>query len=256
MTIESRNIERDQDFTDASGELVERGRYAVLSVTDTGHGIAKDELGKIFDPFYTTKEVGSGSGLGLSMIQGFVKQTGGSVQVHSEPGVGTTFRIYFRALEPGHADLPEQSGQTEVPEAAPEHFGAKVLVAEDESEVLEIIQKTLQGMGCLVTPAASGDDALRILQQDRDFDLLVTDIVMPGGHMGTHLAQAARALKPDMPVIFMSGYANEAKAPGNGMRPEDLQLSKPVPRNELVAAVRQALKAVDQRPLREAGDEA
>jgi signal transduction histidine kinase/ActR/RegA family two-component response regulator len=252
MTIESRNIERDQDFTDASGERVERGRYAVLSVTDTGHGIAKDELGKIFEPFYTTKEVGSGSGLGLSMIQGFVKQTGGSVQVHSEPGVGTTFRIYFRALEPGHADLSEPAAQTE---AAAKHFGAKVLVAEDEPEVLEIIQRTLQGMGCLVTPAVSGDDALRILQQDCDFDLLVTDIVMPGEHMGTHLAQAVRAVKPDLPVIFMSGYANEAKAPGNGLRPEDLRLSKPVPRHELVAAVKQALKTVDQRPFREAGDQ-
>ncbi|WP_083099803.1 PAS domain-containing protein [Pseudophaeobacter leonis] len=252
MTIESRNIERDQDFTDASGELVEQGRYAVLSVTDTGHGIAKDELGKIFEPFYTTKEVGSGSGLGLSMIQGFVKQTGGSVQVHSEPGVGTTFRIYFRALEAGGADLSQPAAQTE---AAPEHFGAKVLVAEDEPEVLEIIQRTLQGMGCLVTPAASGDDALRIFQHDCDFDLLVTDIVMPGEHMGTHLAKAARALKPDLPVIFMSGYANEAKAHGNGMRPEDLQLSKPVPRNELVAAVKQALKAVEHRPFREIGDQ-
>ncbi|MDE4134524.1 PAS domain S-box protein [Phaeobacter sp. QD34_3] len=239
MTIETCNIERDQDFRDSSGELVRQGRYAVLSVTDTGCGIPKNEIGKIFEPFYTTKEAGRGSGLGLSMIQGFVKQTGGSVQVYSEPGIGTTFRIYFKTLETGDGSSTAQPARAE---EALQNVGAKVLVAEDEPEVLEIIQKTLEGIGCIVTPANSGDDALEILQQDPDFDLLVTDIVMPGALMGTHLAKAARALRPELAVIFMSGYANEAQVHGNGLRPEDLRLSKPIPKNDLIAAVKHALK--------------
>ena len=149
------------------------------------------------------------------MIQGFVKQSGGSVQVYSEPNIGTTFKIYFKAIEKGESGISELISQ---PQESVDFFGAKVLLAEDEIEVLKIVQRTLEGMGCVVKAVASGDEALELLQQNSDFDLLVTDIVMPGELMGTHLAKAARLIKPELPVIFMSGYADEAQVHGNGLR--------------------------------------
>ncbi|OAN80174.1 hypothetical protein A8B78_11095 [Jannaschia sp. EhC01] len=241
MTIETSNVRIDEEYRDLRGEDVEPGRHVMLAVSDTGEGIAQDQLEKIFEPFFTTKPVGTGSGLGLSMVQGFMKQSGGTVRVYSEEGVGTTFKLYFKAI----SGSPEASRRAK-PDNTSQMIetGANILIVEDEVAVLEVLKSTLEKAGYLITAASSGDEALRTWESAPHFDLLVTDIVMPGELQGTHLARALRDRNPDLPIVFMSGYASEATVHGNGLRPDDIRLMKPVPRAELLAAVEKALAAV------------
>ena len=238
LVISTANVQVDAASHQHIAESLEVGRYVVLTVSDTGHGMTKAEMTHIFEPFYTTKSAGSGSGLGLSMIQGFMKQSGGAVLVRSQPDIGTMFEIYFAATRPKHIGAP-----VEVDPIPPQSLfhGAKVLVAEDETLVLDVVTKTLAHLGCAVTPARNGDEALRIFRQSPDFDFLVTDIVMPGTLMGPHLADALREIRPDLPVIFMSGYADEAMIHGKGLRQGDVRLNKPASRSSLIAAVKKVL---------------
>ncbi len=240
LTIETANVVVSEDMLEDSREILTKGTYVVLCVSDTGHGIPKEIIHRVFEPFFTTKAAGAGSGLGLSMIQGFIKQSGGSVHVYSEPDIGTTFKIYFKAIAEDTDAQPAERPPT--PKAQFE--GLHILLAEDEAEVAKIIKMTLERFGCTVLPAASGDEALELFMATPSVDLLLTDIVMPGALMGTHLARALRDLRPDLPVIFMSGYANEAQVHGNGLRPEDIRLSKPVSRE----ALSEALHAVLSQP--------
>jgi len=188
---------------------------------------------KIFEPFYSTKPPGAGSGLGLSMIQGFMRQSGGTVQVYTEPDVGTTFKLYFRAL----TNEPEAAEYTADVVSTKSEKGRRILVAEDEAGVRSIIVATLEKAGYLVTPASTGDEARSIFEADPSFDLLLTDIVMPGSLQGTTLSRVLREQEPDLKVVFMSGYASEATVHGNGLRPEDIRLMKPVMRVDLLAAI-------------------
>lgn len=238
LMITTANVMVDKTSHEHLHERLDVGRYVVLSVSDTGHGMTKSTLNRIFEPFYTTKSAGSGSGLGLSMIQGFMKQSGGAVLVRSQPDIGTLFEIFFQATQPVSAT---ETAQADPPLADNIFFGKKALVAEDETQVLEIVSKTLLHLGCIVVPAHNGDEAWRIFQQSPDFDFLVTDIVMPGILMGPHLADAVRDISPDLPVIFMSGYADEAMIYGKGLRPNDVRLSKPASRSSLIAAIKRAL---------------
>lgn len=237
LTIETANVRIDDDYVDSRAENIATGRYVLLAVTDSGEGIAPDLLTRIFDPFFTTKPPGAGSGLGLSMIQGFMKQSGGTVRVYSEPGTGTTFKLYFPALVDTTRDT--EPAQIDSPARASSH--ARLLVVEDEASVLEVLTETLTRAGYRVDSATSGDAALVHWHRDSDYDLLITDIVMPGQLQGTHLAQVLRTMRPDLPVVFLSGYASEATVHGNGLRPEDIRLMKPVRRSDLVAAVEKAL---------------
>ena len=237
MTIETSNVRIDEEYNELRGEDVEPGRYVMLAVSDTGEGIPKESMAQVFDPFFTTKPVGTGSGLGLSMVQGFMKQSGGTVRVYSEEGVGSTFKLYFKAAKRKQEAplLPEPVGHQS------RQTGARILVVEDEAAVLDVLTTTLKKAGYQVTSARSGDEAMQIWEDDPHFDLLVTDIVMPGNLQGTQLARALRETGPDLPIVFMSGYANEATVHGNGLRPEDIRLMKPVRRADLFAAVEKAL---------------
>jgi CheY-like chemotaxis protein len=207
-------------------------------VSDTGSGIDKATLERIFDPFFTTKGAGQGSGLGLAMVIGFMRQSNGTVQVYSEVGFGTTFKLYFPAEGPAEQPLPV----TTTPTAIAEGGGKRVLVAEDESAVLEVLETVLVTAGYDVVSAPTGDVAKALFEADPTFDLLVTDIVMPGSLQGTGLSKALRAVNADLPVVFMSGYAAEATVHGNGLRPEDIRLMKPVKRSDLLCAVAKALE--------------
>jgi len=233
LTIETANIRIDEAYIDSRQEDMKPGRYVMLAVSDTGEGINKDDLASIFEPFFTTKAPGSGSGLGLAMILGFMKQSGGSVQVYSEEGEGTTFKLYFPAtgVKPAQVGLPA-SIDTDISVTA-----RRVLVAEDEEAVRETLVNILERAGYHVTATVSGDAALEVYKANPNFDLLLTDIVMPGKLQGTHLAKALRKLNSDLPVVFMSGYASEATVHGNGLRPEDIRLMKPVQRADLLAAL-------------------
>ncbi|WP_186766456.1 PAS domain S-box protein [Falsiphaeobacter marinintestinus] len=237
LTIETSNVRIDDHYVESRYEDIDPGRYVMLAISDTGHGIPKESLGRIFEPFYTTKPPGSGSGLGLSMIVGFMKQSGGSVQVYSEVGIGTTFKLYFKAL------TDDTLNQDELPGALLPlpHGAARILVVEDEQGVRSVLKSTLAKAGYDIQTASSGDEALLIYEADPTFDLLLTDIVMPGVLQGTSLAKALREDHPQLRVIFMSGYASEATVHGNGLRPEDIRLMKPVARAELIKAIENVL---------------
>ncbi len=239
LTIETSNVRIDDDYLAERGEDLVPGRYVMLAVTDTGNGIPPGDTEAIFEPFFTTKPVGSGSGLGLSMIMGFMKQSGGTIRVYSELGVGTTFKLYFKAASLDANAISERSV-----EISPDNGrGAKVLLVEDQPELLKLLVRTLERYGYAVTEANSGDEANQIFSENPDFDLLITDIVMPGVLQGTGLARELRAKRGDLPIIFMSGYAEEATVHGNGLRPEDIRLMKPVGRQALLKAVNSALNA-------------
>lgn len=233
LTIETTNLHVDKTYFQAKQEDLVPGQYVMLAISDTGHGIAKSDLHRIFEPFHTSKETGKGSGLGLSMVQGFMKQSEGMVQVYSEVEVGTTFKLFFPAAD---ADL--DGSDVAQRDVEPEQTGElRILLAEDEADVRDTLIDILESAGHHITAAASGDAAYEIYNADPSFDLLLTDIVMPGTLQGTDLARKLRRKWPDLPVAFMSGYANEATVHGNGLRPEDIRLMKPVRRADLLAAL-------------------
>ncbi|RAK14068.1 PAS domain S-box-containing protein [Salipiger aestuarii] len=239
LTIETANLRIDDAYVDSRDQELLPGRYVMLAISDTGTGIPEHSLHKIFEPFYTTKGPGQGSGIGLSMVQGFVKQSGGTVQVYTEPGQGTTFKLYFPATNADGSMVSLNSRR-----AASARFdagGLRLLLAEDETAVRKVLVATLRAAGFDVTAAASGDEAMAVYAANPVFDVVITDIVMPGTLQGTGLARALRALNPDLPMIFMSGYASEATVHGNGLRPEDIRLMKPVPKGDLLRAVAQVL---------------
>jgi two-component system, NtrC family, sensor kinase len=189
------------------------GRYATITVRDTGSGMAPEVRAHAFDPFFTTKEVGKGSGLGLSQVYGFAKQSGGDVSVESEPGHGTTVRLYLPSV-----DAPEETRPAPAEEEhqrAAKH--ARVLVVEDDEAVLETARTVIAELGYTTLAARNGAEALAILKRDEPIDLLFSDIVMPGGMSGIALAREARQLRQDIKVLLTSGYdASVAERQGAG----------------------------------------
>jgi CheY-like chemotaxis protein len=240
VVLRTRNIHVDELFIAERQEEVLPGDYVLLTVDDNGMGIEANSLQKIFDPFYTTKAVGKGTGLGLSMVQGFVKQSGGALRVTSQTGKGTSFELYFPALsEPAVAT---SKSSFDVPSPLPlSEDRARILLVEDREEVMLVLQKILRASEFDVVTAENGDRAAEIFHGQGPFDLVVTDIVMPGVLQGPALADEFRLTHPDMRFIFLSGYASEAIDDGTGIRPEDIRLMKPVLRTDLLSAVEEAL---------------
>ncbi|WP_317706863.1 ATP-binding protein [Tropicimonas sp. TH_r6] len=241
LTIETANAMIDQDFLDRQEVDLSPGRYVTLTVSDTGHGIPTENLSRVFEPFFSTKPPSAGSGLGLSMVLGFMQQSGGTVLVRSEPGNGTHVTLYFRATKLTRP-APRDTAEDINPDSA-RPSGRHVLLAEDENDVRAVLMTMLRRAGYRVTEAPTGDAALALYEAapHPPFDLLLTDIVMPGKLQGTSLALALRAHQPQLPVIFMSGYTNEASIPEHGIRPTDLRLMKPVGRAALLDAIARTL---------------
>ena len=212
------------------------GDYVRLRVSDTGTGIAPDDLQRVFEPFFTTKEKGKGTGLGLAMVYGFVRQSGGQVGISSEPGRGTTVQLDLpRATTPVAAVVP-------APAAAVQGGHETILVVEDDDLVRLLASAELQAMGYRVVEAPNGVEALRLVEQGQPFDLLFTDVIMPGGVSGRDLADATRRLRPGLRVLFTSGYTEDAfNQPGRPDAGLPL-LPKPYRRAELARAVRAALE--------------
>ena len=237
LTIETTNIHIGSEYIADRQEDITPGRYVMLAVSDTGHGIPSDKLAQVFEPFYSGKPTGQGSGLGLSMVQGFVKQSKGAIRVYSEVGVGTTVKIFLRVSDgdPNALEIAE-------PEAAVSALGGvRVLIAEDDLDVSRVLQGMLEGANHIVTLAANGDEAYELFMNSGPFDVLMTDIVMPGALQGPELAKAIRAISPDFPCIFLSGYAAEATVHGNGLQPSDIRLMKPVQRADLLNNIARAM---------------
>ena len=231
VQAESLTISAD-DLVDARD--LEPGLYVVLSVSDTGHGMDAEVMSHVFEPFFTTRD-GRGSGLGLAMVYGFVKQTGGGVAVYSELGHGSTFKLY----------LPQVSDLLEAPEPAESGRGGheRVLLVEDDEGVRALAEAFLEAMGYRVVAAANAAQALGILDRDAAFDLLFSDVVLPGGLSGPQLAQQAVQRVPALRALLASGYPRDALTGLDGDLADVALLSKPYSRDDLARAVRQALDA-------------
>jgi CheY-like chemotaxis protein len=202
LIIEVSNAEIDSDYAEMHADL-RPGRYALIAVTDTGGGMTPEVRERAFEPFFTTKPVGSGTGLGLSMVYGFVKQSGGDVQIYSELRKGTTVRMYLPRAE--EAEARESRGADSSPGAYPGK-GERILVVEDDRRVRGITVERLKQLGYRIVEAENGSEAVRLLGE-RGVDLLFTDMVMPGGMGGAEVAREARRLVPGLKVLFTTGYA-------------------------------------------------
>ncbi|HEX2941925.1 MAG TPA: response regulator, partial [Rhodopila sp.] len=186
---------------------MQAGDYVTISVADTGSGMTPDVLANAFDPFFTTKPLGQGTGLGLSMIYGFARQSGGHVKIESEVGRGTCVTMYL----PRHAGANAQAHPARDLATAPRAVdGQTVLVVDDEPTVRRLIMEALSDLGYVATEAADGTSGLAALLSLARIDLLVTDVGLPGGMNGRQLADAAQQIRPDLKVLFITGYAESA----------------------------------------------
>ena len=235
LTIETANVRLDEEYAARTGDIPP-GQYVMLAVSDTGQGIAPEHLQRVFEPFFTTKETGKGTGLGLSMVYGFVKQSAGHVAIYSEPLQGTTVKLY----------LPRASGAAAVVATTDDEDvvvggGDIVLLVEDDDEVRQVAVASLRSLGYTVIETSDGPSAMAVLEQRADVKLLFTDIVMPGGMNGRALADAARRLRPELQVLYTSGYTENAIVHQGRLDEGALLLSKPYRRIDLDRAVRAAL---------------
>lgn len=240
LTIESDLARIDEDDAAREGADVTPGDYAVLAVTDTGTGIPADKLAHVFEPFFTTKETGKGSGLGLSMVYGFMKQSGGFVRIYSEIGRGTTVRLYL-PIDTCAAGC-SLTAATTVPDAP--GGGETILVVEDQADVREIAAALLEDLGYVVVVAEDGPSGLRVLKEREDIQVLFTDMVMPGGMDGAQLATAARELRPDLRVVYTTGYADAAVLREGRITEATNLVTKPYRRADLATKIRRALDDV------------
>ncbi len=234
LTIEAANVELDEGYASQHADA-RPGAHVMLAVSDTGVGIAPENLARVFEPFYTTKPMGKGTGLGLAMVYGFIRQSGGHVNVYSEPGSGTTMRIYLprsgeaAATEPAQPAL-EVVGGTET-----------VLLVEDDAPVREYARSQLLALGYRVIEAVDGPRALEVLRVHDDIDLLFTDVVMPGGMNGAQLASAALELRPGLRVLYTSGYTENAIVHHDRLDVGVQLLSKPYRSADLARKLREVL---------------
>jgi PAS domain S-box-containing protein len=236
ITIETAN--RWIDARAAREQELSPGQYVSLCVTDTGIGMTAEVIARAFDPFFTTKPIGMGTGLGLSMVYGFARQSGGQVRIYSEVGQGTTICLYLpRHLgsEDAQEDHPETDGQ--VPTGA----GETVLVIDDEPVVRMLVVDVLEELGYCALEAADGSEGLRILESRARVDLLVTDVGLPGGLNGRQVADAARVLRPELKVLFITGYAENAVISHGHLDPGMHVVTKPFQVEELGRRIRAIL---------------
>ena len=233
LTLETAN--RWLDAPAARERDVPPGQYVSLCVSDTGTGMTPEVIGKAFDPFFTTKPLGQGTGLGLSMVYGFTRQSGGQVRIYSEPGHGTMVCLYL----PRHLGEPAPPDpQPELPGVKRAPTGATVLVVDDEPTVRMLVADVLADLGFAALEASDGAAGLRILQSDARVDLLVTDVGLPGGMNGRQMADAARLARPGLTVLFITGYAENAVL-GNGLLEAGMHvMTKPFAMDALASRIR------------------
>jgi PAS domain S-box-containing protein len=237
LTLSTSVASLDDEYQGQHPEIAP-GEYAMIAVTDDGVGMTAEIAARAFEPFYTTKEVGKGSGLGLSMVYGFAKQSNGHVSIYSEVGLGTTLRIYLPHVA-GKGQKP--ADQISADEVSIPRGHETILVAEDDPFVRSSVILRIESLGYTVISAVNGNDALSKLKANPAVDMLFTDVVMPGGMSGWELADKVREIRPGLPVVFSSGYAlemltHQGRAPG-----KSIILSKPYRKAELAERLREAL---------------
>jgi signal transduction histidine kinase/ActR/RegA family two-component response regulator len=238
LTVETGRFEADADYAAANPDAAP-GAYSVVAVSDSGLGIAPDVLPKVFEPFFTTKGVGKGSGLGLSMIYGFAKQSAGHVRIYSELGHGTTVRLFL----PAAVELGLVPAAAAPVRELPRSHDETVLVVEDNEEVRRIAVRQLGELGYRVLEAENGAAALRVLHANPGVDLLFTDVVMPGGMNGMELVETARRERPGLKVLYTTGFTEAAANTSGGFTGSDGLISKPYRKADLALRLREALEA-------------
>jgi len=236
LTIETHNSSLDDSYVAGVPEGLAAGQYVMIAVSDTGCGMDLETQQKVFEPFFTTKEVGKGTGLGLSQVYGFVRQSGGHVRIYSEPGVGTNVKIYLPRARPGIEAEPERRV-----EPAAMSGDEKILVVEDHEDLRHYIVGILTDLGYEVVATADGPSAIETIAKRPDLDLLLTDVVLPGGMNGRQIATEALRLRPGLKILFMTGYTHNAIVHDGRLDPGVALISKPFTYDQLGAKVRSEL---------------
>lgn len=237
LTIRTQNVEVDADYAAVNPEI-KFGQYVLLSVDDTGHGMDEATKSRIFEPFFTTKEKGKGTGLGLATIYGIVRQSGGHIDVMSEPGVGTSFKIHFPRFAADAEPRPKRP-----PPASLVGGNERILLVDDEPGVRAMTKTILESLGYSVVVAANGHEAIRSAQEDaRSVDLVLTDVVLPDMH-GPQLWERLAELRPGLKVLFFSGYSDDAVAQHGFLGSNIPFLQKPFKADQLARKVREILDA-------------
>ena len=235
LTLETSNVQLDESYA-RRHQPAEPGRYVMLAVSDTGHGMSPETQARIFEPFYTTKEVGKGTGLGLSMVYGIIKQSGGYIWVYSEPDRGTTFKIYLPRV-----DQPVEASSTELRNKPVQRGSETILLVEDDAQLRQLSSSVLAHCGYKVLVAASPEEGLAICTENhRDIRLLITDVVMPRMN-GRQLAEQVGRLASNVRVLYISGYTSNAIVHYGVLDPGLWFLPKPFSLSSLVAKVREVL---------------
>jgi CheY-like chemotaxis protein len=237
ITIEAKAIDLDSEYIQANAEDVAPGRYVQVTISDTGCGMPAEVMQHVFEPFFTTKEKGKGTGLGLAMVHGFIKQSKGIIKVYSEPGVGTSFHIYVPAIEAAEGEGTAPRARTdELPRGT-----ENILLVEDEVDLGEIAEAYLQSLGYQTTRVDSAEDAIALLDGGEYFDLVLTDIVMPGGMDGIAMHKELSKKYPDLRFVYASGFSEEALKTKKGQALDAILVNKPFRKPDLARAVRQTL---------------
>lgn len=236
LILETANVYLDQDYADAHSEVA-AGPYVMFAVSDSGPGIPPEIRDKVFEPFFTTKDVGKGTGLGLSMVYGFVKQSGGHIKLYSEQGQGTTFKIYLPRAEQEAAASAQQSATAKI-----DGGSETILLVEDDPTVRRSVDTQLRSLGYKTILASNAAEALSLVDRGEAFDLLFTDLIMPGFMNGRQLADEVRKRRGPIKVLFTSGYTEDSVVHRGLLEPGLLLLTKPYRKAELARFVRSALK--------------
>ncbi|MBV7554048.1 response regulator [Pseudomonas sp. PDM28] len=235
LVVSTSNRHLDEDFAQSQSNL-DAGDYVVLSVTDTGCGMAQSIVNRAFDPFFTTKPIGQGTGLGLSMIYGFSKQSGGHVVIHSVVGEGTTVSLFLPRFR---GDLPQEH-PVNIGHSPFVNNGETVLIVEDDPAVRVLVSTVLSDLGYAFVEACDADSAVPILDSAQRIDLLISDVGLPGMN-GRQLAEIGRQLRPDLRVLFITGYAEHAAVRGGFLDPGMQMITKPFTFDLLTAKVREMI---------------
>ncbi|HLI13235.1 MAG TPA: ATP-binding protein [Alphaproteobacteria bacterium] len=239
LTIETENAHLDEAYAATNGGEIVAGQYVLIAVSDTGVGMSKEIIAKAFEPFFTTKEVGQGTGLGLSQVYGFVKQSGGHVKIYSEPGQGTTVKLYLPRLA---GEAPAAEPPTRAASASGDAARETILVVEDDEDLRASTVEALVEVGYRVLEAADGPAALRVLDAAPEIDLLFTDVGLPGGLNGRQLADEALRRRPQLKVLFTTGYARNAIVHQGRLDPGVELIVKPFTYAGLAARIRSVLE--------------
>jgi signal transduction histidine kinase/CheY-like chemotaxis protein len=236
LTFGTKLTELDDSFPSVRTRELQPGAYARISVSDTGEGMSKETLERALEPFFTTKGREKGTGLGLAMVYGFARQSGGTVRLYSELGYGTTVTLYLPLAGEFVPAVPEISTSH-----VSVHGGGTVLLVDDETELLEIAQAYLTEMGYSAMRADNAASALNALAIYKEIDLMITDIIMPGGMNGVELAKKARELSPKLKVIYSSGYPSDSLVERSGTSVDGPLLRKPYHRSEFATMIQRTL---------------